>query len=127
MNNIKTDVKELIVIIGASMDPSRYSYMAAHRLVQAGYSIVNVGLKNGEVAGKEITHQLDPALNPHTITLYINPSIQSNYVDAIMAANPKRVIFNPGTENPSIYPLLESKGIFCEEACTLVLLSTGRF
>ncbi|MGB5274760.1 MAG: CoA-binding protein, partial [Flavobacteriaceae bacterium] len=45
----------------------------------------------------------------------------------ILKLNPKRVIFNPGTENPELYRLLEEQGIMAIEACTLVLLATDQY
>lgn len=115
------------LIIGASPNPERYSYRAAHMLRRKGHDIVNVGIKKGVVADVEIEgpdvihHDID------TITLYIGPHLQSQYYDYILQTNPKRVIFNPGAENAELENLLTSNGIEPVEACTLVLLSTGQF
>jgi hypothetical protein len=63
----------------------------------------------------------------HTLTLYIGPQRQGPYYDTILGLSPKRVIFNPGTENPELYDLLKKEGIEVEVACTLVLLGTGQY
>lgn len=115
------------LIIGASPDASRYAYKAAHMLTRFNHEIVNVGIKRGEVAGvaiekPEIIHE-----DIDTITLYIGPALQDQYHDYILSTKPKRVIFNPGTENFELEKLLGQHGIEPVEACTLVLLSTGQY
>ncbi|RWU05759.1 CoA-binding protein [Pedobacter chitinilyticus] len=115
------------LIIGASTDPDRYAYKAAHMLTSRGHQIVNIGIKKGEVAGVAIEkpdaiyHDID------TITLYIGPATQPQYFDYIVATKPKRVVFNPGTENEALEELLDKHQIAYTEACTLVLLSTGQY
>ena len=115
------------LILGASTNPARYSYLVANKLVRKGYPIVNVGRKVGEVAGVAI----EPATTVHgdidTITLYVGPQNQTPYYDYILETNPKRVIFNPGAENPELVKKLEEKGIEAVEACTLVMLNTGQY
>lgn len=115
------------LIIGASPNPERYAYRAAHMLTAKGHDIVNVGIKKGELAGVEIEkpgvihHDID------TVTLYIGPHLQDQYYDYILQTKPKRVVFNPGTENVELESLLVDNGIEPVEACTLVLLSTGQY
>ena len=115
------------LILGASSNPSRYSNLAAHRLVAHGHQIVNVGIRQGEVAGVpiETADQIHSDLD--TITLYLGPQNQPQYYDYILKSKPKRIIFNPGTENPELESLAEAQGIETTEACTLVLLSTGQY
>ena len=115
------------LILGASTNPSRYAYLAAHRLVSQGHPIINVGLKAGEVAGVTIEKPELIHTDLDTITLYLGLQNQSEYYDYILKSKPKRLIFNPGTENPELEELAEAKGIECMEACTLVLLSTGQY
>lgn len=115
------------LILGASTDPSRYSYLAAHRLVEKGHTIVNVGLKTGEVAGVSIEKPELIHTDLDTITLYLSPKNQIPYYDYILNSKPKRIIFNPGTENSELESLAEAQGIETTEACTLVLLSTGQY
>jgi predicted CoA-binding protein len=115
------------LIIGASPNPSRYAYLAANMLKSKGHEIVNVGIKKGEVAGVEIEAPGNIHSDIHTITLYIGPRLQDQYYDYILQTNPKRVVFNPGTENGELESLLRANGIEPVEACTLVLLSTGQY
>jgi predicted CoA-binding protein len=115
------------LIIGASPDPSRYAYKAANMLKRFNHDIVNVGIKRGEVAGVEIEKQGEIHTDIDTITLYIGPPLQAQYHDYILATKPKRVIFNPGTENYELEKLLDQHNIEPVEACTLVLLSTGQY
>ncbi|MGM0580174.1 MAG: CoA-binding protein [Bacteroidota bacterium] len=115
------------VIIGATTNPSRYAYFAADRLTNAGHKIVPVGIKKGEVFGEEI---LDIRESPKvedvdTITLYLGARHQPEYYDYLLSLNPKRIIFNPGTENPELVKLANEKGIETENACTLVMLGSG--
>lgn len=115
------------LIIGASPNPERYAYRAAHMLTGKGHDIVNVGIKNGSVAGVEIEKPGTVHADIDTVTLYIGPHLQAQYYDYILATKPKRVVFNPGTENAELENLLEANGIEPVEACTLVLLSTGQY
>lgn len=115
------------LIIGASPDSSRYAYKAAHMLTRFNHEIVNVGIKRGEVAGVEIESQGDIHSDIDTVTLYIGPALQPQYYDYILDTKPKRVIFNPGTENFELEKLLDQHNIEPMRACTLVLLSTGQY
>lgn len=115
------------LIIGATPNPTRYAYKAAQMLKAKGHNIINVGVKMGEVAGVEIEKPGAVHDDVHTITLYIGPHLQSDYYDYIIKTNPKRVIFNPGTENEELENLLEQNAIEPVEACTLVLLATGQY
>lgn len=115
------------LIIGASPDTSRYAYKAAHMLKRFNHEIVNVGIKKGEVAGVVIEKPDHIYNDIDTITLYIGPDLQAQYHDYILKTRPKRVIFNPGTENDELEELLVQNGIEPLEACTLVLLSTGQY
>lgn len=121
MTNKKT------LILGATPNPARYAYLAAHRLVQAGHEIVNIGIKKGEVAGVEIHSAGDILTDVDTITLYIGPRLQPQYYDYIIQTKPKRIIFNPGTENYELEALARRQGIDTLNACTLVLLSTRQY
>lgn len=115
------------LIIGASPNPMRYAFKAAQMLKAKGHPIVNVGIKKGEVAGVAIEQPGTLHKDIDTITLYIGEEIQHNYYDYILQTNPKRVIFNPGTENEELELLLKANNIEPVEACTLVLLSTGQY
>lgn len=115
------------LIIGASANPDRYAYRAAQRLKSNGHPIVLLGIKEGIVAGEKIQTKKLPFEDIHTITLYINPKRQPDYYDYIISLKPKRVIFNPGTENEHFEALLSKHSIDFSEACTLVLLATGQY
>jgi hypothetical protein len=121
MKNKKT------LVLGASANPSRYSYMAINSLTRREHSVVAVGLKESEVAGVTIQTKQIPFTNVDTVTLYLNPQRQKEYYNYVIGLQPKRVIFNPGTENPEFYQLLKSNGIEVDVACTLILLSSGQY
>lgn len=115
------------VILGATPNPDRYAYRAAKMLVGHGHDIVPVGLKKGEVAGKTIENGQPMIENVDTVTLYVGPQNQQSLYNYIVKLKPKRVIFNPGTENDELMELLDKNGIEPVEACTLVMLSTNQY
>ena len=120
-------VKFKTLVVGASINPERYAYKAIHLLVKHEIEVVPMGVKPGFVANLLIVSPLIVQINIHTITLYLGASKQEPYYDFILKINPKRVLFNPGTENPKLAKLLNEKGILWENACTLVLLSTNQY
>lgn len=115
------------LIIGASSKPDRYSYKAEMMLRSHGHETFLFGKQNGAVEGKEISKEWPISNDFDTVTMYVNPSLQTEMEEAIIKLKPKRVIFNPGTENPTFESRLESNGIQALEACTLVLLSTKQY
>ncbi len=115
------------LIIGASTNPERYAFMAAHRLVNHGHPIEMLGLNEGIVAGQAIHTDRPTFSDIDTVTLYIGPRHQPEWYAYITKLMPKRVIFNPGTENSEFEQLLTKNGITPIEACTLVLLSIGTY
>ena len=115
------------LIIGASLNPKRVVYTALHRLVKHGYPVVAIGKKSGTVSGVMIHNDLTHFEGIYTVTLYLNKSNQIDYFDYILFLNPKRVLFNPGTENADLSALLTKTGIEWENACTLVLLTTNQY
>ncbi|GAL90850.1 hypothetical protein JCM19538_908 [Jejuia pallidilutea] len=114
-------------MFGASLKPNRYSNYAIKRLVTSRVETVAFGLKQGEVSGVSIDTELIDYKAIHTVTLYLNPNRQKAYYNYIVSLQPKRVIFNPGTENPEFYNILKENNIAFEAACTLVLLSTNQY
>ena len=120
-------MSETTLVLGASIKPERYSNIVIGRLVRNGETVKAFGLKAGEVNGVTIDTKLFPYEDIDTVTLYLNPSRQSAYYDYIIGLKPKRVIFNPGTENPEFYKLLIENKIHAEVACTLVLLATNQY
>ena len=115
------------LVLGASLNKSRYSNLAIHRLREKNIPVVAYGLKEGIVNDITIDSEMIPYENIDTITLYLNPRRQKEYYDYILSLHPKRVIFNPGTENPELVKLLQNNGVLSEEACTLVLLSINQY
>ena len=115
------------LVIGASENPSRYSYLAISRLLANQHEVVAIGAKKGEVLGVQIDKELMSYDDIDTITLYVNPMRQKEYYEYILRLEPKRVIFNPGTENPELYNLLHQNNIEVDVACTLVLLSMDQY
>jgi len=121
MKNKKT------LVLGASTKPERYAYKAIAMLVEKGHSVLAIGQNAGEVAGIKIQTKAIPLKNIDTVTLYLNTARQRDYYNYIVEAAPKRVVFNPGTENPEFYQLLKLNNIKVEVACTLVLLATNQY
>lgn len=115
------------LVFGASLKSNRYSNYAIQRLVANKYHVVAYGLKSGKVSGVAIDKELVGYKDVDTVTLYLNPKRQEVYYEYIINLNPKRVIFNPGTENPDFFKLLRENNIKFEAACTLVLLSTNQY
>lgn len=117
------------VIIGATPNTSRYAYMAAERLTGAKVDFVPVGIKKGEVFGKEILplREYPDISDVHTVTLYIGPQNQKEWYDYILSLKPKRIVFNPGTENDELEEMATANGIEVVEGCTLVMLGVGTY
>ncbi len=115
------------MVLGASTNPSRYSYLAINKLVAHHHPVVAVGLKEGVINNVQIVKDKPQEKDVDTVTLYLNPKNQIPYYDYIISLKPKRIIFNPGTENDELVSLAEKNGIEAVEACTLVLLGTGQY
>ncbi|GAB3308329.1 CoA-binding protein [Hymenobacter humi] len=122
---MKSNKKTLV--LGASDNPERYSFRAAHMLKKHGHEVVPVGIRKGQVAGMDIHTDRPQHPDIDTITLYVGPRHQPVWYDYILDLQPKRILFNPGTENPELERLAHERGIRTEEACTLVLLSIGQY
>ena len=116
-------------ILGATPNPSRYAFIAAQMLVDHGHEIVPIGIKKGQVVGTDIVDlRQKPSIGSiDTVTLYLGPQNQPEWYNYIIGLNPKRIIFNPGTENFEFQQLATRAGIETEEACTLVLLRIGSY
>ena len=122
-------VQKTTLVIGASENPERYSNKAIQLLNQYKHPVLALGLRNGMVGSTSIVKDINAfkGLPIDTVTLYINPRLQEDHYTAILDLKPKRVIFNPGTENIAFEDLLNANGILTEDACTLVLLKTGQY
>ena len=115
------------VVIGASENPGRYASLAVGSLLRHGHKVFPVGLRKGTIHDLPIITEKSVIPDVDTVTLYIRPEIQKTMYDYILSLKPKRIIFNPGTENPELEQLASEKGIETEEACTLVMLSIGNY
>ena len=117
---------ERVAILGASADTQRYAFKAQRLLKEYGHAVVPVSPKAQCIDGDAVVDSLgDIEGAVDTLTLYVRQAISTQYRDAILALAPRRVIFNPGTENPQLQGTLRGAGIDCIEACTLVMLRTG--
>jgi uncharacterized protein len=115
------------LVLGASDQPHRYSYLAIQRLRNNGHDVVGIGKHTGQVSDVTIETEKRPLENIDTVTLYLNPVHQKQYYDYILSLKPKRIIFNPGAENDELKQLALQNNIRPMEACTLVMLSTGQY
>jgi len=119
--------KKKTLVLGASENPARYSNLAINRLKNNQHPVVAIGRRKGMVAGIPIETEQKPFSDIDTVTLYLNPMHQKEYYNYIISLRPKRIIFNPGTENEELFDLAVQNNIKPVEACTLVLLSTGQY
>ncbi len=115
------------LVMGASTEPTRYAYKAIKMLQRFGHPVVAIGKKADDLDGVKIEKEHVQFDGVDTVTLYLNPMNQKQYYDYIVGLNPKRVVFNPGTENPELYSILKENGIEVEVACTLVMLSVNHY
>ncbi|MCC9135384.1 CoA-binding protein [Pontibacter silvestris] len=116
------------VVLGATDNPARYAYKAAHRLKQHGHEVVPVGIRKGELVGTPIiTDKEQEITDVDTVTLYVGPQNQPFWYDYIIGLHPKRIIFNPGTENRELEKLAEDANIETLHHCTLVMLATDSY
>ena len=121
MNNKTT------LVIGASANPARYSNLAVQKLIAHKHQVIALGSRDGLIGNTLIETEKKPFEGIDTVTLYLNPIRQLEYYDYILSLRPRRIIFNPGAENDELNQLALKNGIYTEEACTLVLLSTGQY
>ena len=115
------------LVLGASANPERYSYLAVHKLREHHHPVIAIGKKNVLVADVPVQTKMLPITDLDTVALYLNPENQKNYYDYILSLHPHRVIFNPGAENPEFEKILTDQKIQTVEACSLVLLGTGQY
>lgn len=117
----------LTVVLGASTNPRRYSYMAGNELVANGYKILPVGIKTGKLADVEIRRDYPLDIRIDTIAMYLSEKNQEQYYDLILKNPPSRVIFNPGTYNSYLEERLQSIGVETMKSCVLIMLSRGAY
>ena len=117
----------MTLVLGASPNPDRYSFLATNLLQEKGYEVYPFGIKKGQIGNVSILNEWPLQGSIDTVTLYVGPAGQVEYYDAIIQLSPRRIIFNPGTENPDLQALATEKGIETIQACTLVMLKTGQY
>jgi predicted CoA-binding protein len=115
------------LVLGASENTERYSHRAVIALRKNDHPVYAVGKKSGQIGDVQIVTALSSDWIVDTITLYLNPFFQQAYYESILSLRPRRLIFNPGTENPDLEEKARRVGIVTQEACTLVLLQTGQY
>ena len=115
------------LVLGATNNPERYAFLAVQRLLRHGHEVVPVGIRSGQVEGLEILNGTPAVDDVDTVTLYVGPDRQPAYYDYILSLHPKRLIFNPGTENTELMQRAHAQGIESVEGCTLVMLSIGSY
>jgi predicted CoA-binding protein len=115
------------LVVGASLNPRRFSFLAIKSLVKHNVEVVAIGLREGEVDGIKIVKDRPPFNDIHTITLYLNPDNQREFLDYFISLKPKRIIFNPGTENGELLKLTRANKIKAVFDCTLVMLNNGAY
>ena len=115
------------LVLGASEKEDRYANKAVRLLREYDHEVVAVGRSAGRIGDVVIQTGQPKVEGVDTVTLYLGPHFQAGIVDYVIGLKPRRVIFNPGTENPYFQQTLEAAGIAPMEACTLVLLRTDQF
>ncbi len=115
------------VLLGASTNPSRYSFLAINKLLDYNHQVLAVGTRIGDVTDVPIIRSFPNDKDIDTVTLYLNPQRQAEYVPYILELKPRRVIFNPGTENPAFAKQLQQNGVEVVVGCTLVMLSSNQY
>lgn len=124
---MKIDKSKVTLVVGASENTSRYSNIAIKRLIEHQLPVLAMGTKKGIVENVIIETDFSSFKNIDTVTLYVGPTNQSALIPQIIALHPRRIIFNPGTENPAFVKVANENGIETEIACTLVLLSLNSY
>lgn len=115
------------MVVGGSIKPERFSNKAIHKLRRYGYPVVSVGLREGEVGDVSIEAGMPDFQDIHTVTLYVGPKNQDAFYEYILGLKPKRIIFNPGTENHEFEEMAANRNIEVVQHCTLVMLDQGEF
>ncbi len=123
---MNSEIQPYTLVVGASTNPDRYSFKAIRALRENHIPVKAYGIKAGQVSDVTIETML-PTSNPDTITLYVGPERQTELIEPLIALKPRRIIFNPGTENPEFIRKAQQAGIETEIACTLVLLATYQY
>ena len=122
-----SSINPITLVVGASPNPERYAYKAITQLKAHNHAVYAFGRRTGSISGVEIQHTLPVQTEIDTITLYVGPERQTNLIEPLINLHPRRIIFNPGTENAAFEEKARAAGIYTEQACTLVLLATNSY
>lgn len=117
----------ITLVVGASPNSDRYAFKAVTQLRAHNHFVYAFGPRTGSISGVEIQHTLPVQTEIDTITLYVGPDRQAELIDPLINLHPRRIIFNPGTENAAFEEKARAAGIYTEQACTLVLLATNSY
>jgi len=120
-------MKPKVVIIGASPNPNRYSYIATLLCLDKDIAVIPLGVRKGTIGDLEILTEKIPIENVHTVSLYIGEEKQKEWYDYIFSLQPSRIIFNPGTYNPELEKLARERQIECVINCMLTMLHLNQF
>jgi len=115
------------LVLGASPNQKRYSYMAIHKLLKHHHPVIPMGIKKAAVAELKIVNDRPNYTDIHTISMYIGPRHQADYHNYLISLKPNRIIFNPGTENDVFKELCKEHNIQAIEHCTLIMLNEGTY
>ncbi len=115
------------LVLGASPNPIRFSYKAVKSLVRHGHEVIPLGIKEGDIMWQKIINGKPNLEDIHTVTMYLNPENQKEYYDYIFSLSPKRIIFNPGSENQELIELAMKNKIEVIVACTLIMLNSNKY
>lgn len=121
------DRNKKTLVLGASPNKERFAYKATALLMRHGHEVVPVGIRHGQIAGVDIQLGQPQTEDVHTVTLYIGPQRQEPYYKYIFGLGPKRIIFNPGTENPELKGKAKAQGIETVSSCTLMMLNNEEY
>ena len=116
-----------VLVIGASAHVWRTSYTAIRRLLDHGHEIIGIGARDAQVHGVNVGTEMPELEEVHTVTMYLRAALQKDYYDYIVGLKPKRLIFNPGAENPKLAKVARDHHIKVHNSCMLVMLSSGNF
>jgi predicted CoA-binding protein len=115
------------LVIGASTKPGRYANLAIEMLKEYGHEVMAFGKESGLVGDTLILQKIPEDQAYDTVTMYVSPANQLELMPTILGLHPKRIIFNPGTENPAFEKEALLHGIEVENACTLVMLRSRMY
>lgn len=115
------------LVLGASPNPIRFSHKAVKSLVRHGHEVIPIGIREGDIMWQKIIIGKPKYDDIHTITLYLNPNNQKEYYDYILSLSPKRIIFNPGSENQELIEIAMKNDIEVSIACTLIMLNSNKY